>query len=334
MAAPIPPRPIFSVTARFSQLLILLLTVSGILQCAGTGTLPRPARLSLDVATSRWAARDGKVLPFTKWPGDPKPAQGVVICIHGLSGAASDFWPIGDTLPKQGYAVYGLQLRGQGNDPELKRRGDIRSRQQWLDDLEDFTGLVKRRHRGVPVYWYGESLGALIVTYAAASVEPRAAPQGIILSSPVVELRGNLQLGLVKNFLLRAMLNFLPGQKVSLEALGNAEVQVTSQTTHRHQMQHTAHYVPAFSLRLFAEIEQLIKKAPQAAAKLQIPVLVLYTPHDPLVSQEGVERFYQLIASPRKTKAFFSESYHLILHDQERARAVKTVADWLARRGR
>ena len=334
MAAPIPPRPIFSVTARFSQLLILLLTVSGILQCAGTGTLPRPARLSLDVATSRWAARDGKVLPFTKWPGDPKQAQGVIICIHGLSGAASDFWPIGDTLPKQGYAVYGLQLRGQGNDPDLKRRGDIRSRQQWLDDLEDFTGLVKRRHRGVPVYWYGESLGALIVTYAAASVEPRAAPQGIILSSPVVELRGNLQLGLVKNFLLRAMLNFLPGQKVSLEALGNAEVQVTSQTTHRHQMQHTAHYVPAFSLRLFAEIEQLIKKAPQAAAKLQIPVLVLYTPHDPLVSQEGVERFYQLIASPRKTKAFFSESYHLILHDQERARAVKTVADWLARRGR
>ena len=329
-----PFRPLHSVTVRFSQLLVLLLTLGGILQCAGTGSQPRPARLSLDMTASRWAARDGKVLPFTKWPGDPKQAQGVVICIHGLSGAASDFWPIGDTLPKQGFAVYGLQLRGQGNDPDLKRRGDIRSRQQWMDDLEDFTGLVKRRHRGVPVYWYGESLGALIAAYTAASVAPRAAPQGIILSSPVVELRENLQLGLVKNFLLRAMLNFLPGQKVSLEALGNAEVQVTSQTTHRHQMQHTAHYVPAFSLRLFAEIEHLIQKAPKAAAKLDIPVLVLYTPHDPLVSKEGVERFYQSIASPMKAKAFFSESYHLILHDKERERAVKTVADWLARRGR
>ena len=321
-------------TVRLSQIFVLLLTLSGILQCAGTASLPRPARLSLDTRTSRWAARDGKVLPFTKWPGDAKPARGVVICIHGLSGAASDFWPIGDTLPAKGYAVYGLQLRGQGNDPDLKRRGDIRSRQQWMDDLEDFSGLVKGRHRGVPVYWYGESLGALIATQTAVRVNPPAAPQGIILSSPVVELRENLQLGLVKNFLLRAMINFLPGQKISLEALGDAEVQVTSQTTHRHQMQHTAHYVPAFSFRLFAEIEQLIQKAPKAAAKLDIPVLVLYTPHDPLVPQEGVERFYQLLASPRKAKAFFPESYHLILHDKERERAVKTVADWLARRGR
>ena len=331
---PKPQRPPDSVAVRLSQLLLLLITLGGILQCAGTSSVPRPARLSLDSGTSRWAARDGKVLPFTKWPGDPKQAKGVVICIHGLSGAASDFWPIGDTLPKQGYALYGLQLRGQGNDPDIKKRGDIRSRQQWLQDLEDFTGLVKRRHRGVPVYWYGESLGALIAIHTAANVRPTAAPQGIILSSPVVELRENLQLGLVKNFLLRAMLNFLPGQKVSLEALCNSEVQVTSQTTHRHQMQHTAHYVPAFSLRLFGEIEQLIQRASQAAAKLEIPVLVLYTPHDPLVSQQGVERFYQLIASAHKTKAFFPESYHLILHDKERERAVKTVADWLAHRGR
>ena len=318
---------------RLSQLLVLILTLSGVLQCAGTRSLPRPARQSMDMASSRWSGRDGKVLPFTKWPGEPAKPQGVVICIHGLSGAASDFWPIGDRFPAAGYAVYGLQLRGQGNDPDIKRRGDIRSRNQWVEDLQDFTALVKRRHRGVPVYWFGESLGALISIHAAAGALPASLPQGVILSSPVVELRPNLQLSFLKNFCLRAMLNFLPGQKVSLEALGNAEVQVTSHTTHRSQMQHTAHYVPAFSLRLFAEIEQLIKTVPEAAAKLQVPVLVLYTPHDPLVSAEAVERFYDRIASTRKARVFFPKSYHLILHDLERERAMKTIRTWLDRRG-
>lgn len=314
-------------------LVILLLPLGGVLQCAGTGTLPRPAPQSMDVISSRWGARDGKVMPFTLWP-EPRRSKGVVICIHGLSGAASDFWPIGDRMPNEGLAVYGLQLRGQGNDPDMKKRGDIRSWKQWVEDLQDFTTLVKRRHRGQPVYWYGESLGALIAIQAAAHGGPRTDPQGIILSSPVVELRENLRPGLLKNFALRAMLNFLPGQRIALETLGNAEVQVTSHTTHRGQMQHTAHWVPAFTLRLFAEIEQLIKKAPEAATKVEVPVLVLYTPHDPLVSQEGVERFYNLLASPKKTREFFPKSYHLILHDTERARALEVVSNWLARRGR
>ena len=313
-------------------LLFLLLALGGVVQCAGTGTMPRPARQSMDMASSRWAARDGKVLPFTKWPGEPKTARGVVICIHGLSGAASDFWPVGDSLPSEGFAVYGLQLRGQGNDPDLSRRGDIRSRKQWLEDLQDFSALVKRRHRGVPVYWYGESLGALIAVHAAATADQGTAPQGIILGSPVVDLRNNLRLGFLKNFAFRTVLNFLPGQKISLESLGNAEVQVTSHTTHRGQMQHTAHYVPAFSVRLFAEIEQLIQTAPAAAARLHVPVLVLYTPYDPLVPREAVEAFYERIASPDKTKVFFPHSYHLILHDVERDRALKTLRQWLKRR--
>lgn len=304
--------------------------ICGVGQCASPRSLPRPARQSMDMVSSRWAGRDGKVMPFTKWTGEPQTPKGVIICIHGLSGAASDFWPIGDSLPAAGYAVYGLQLRGQGNDPDVSRRGDIRSRKQWLEDLEDFTALVKRRHRGVPLYWYGESLGALIAVHTAAAGGPRTLPQGIILSSPVVELRPNLQLGFLKNFLLRAALNFLPGQRISLESLGNAEVQVTSHTTHRGQMQHTAHYVPAFTLRLFAEIEQLIKNVPEAAAKLQVPVLVLYTPHDPLVSKEAVERFYDRLGSANKTKAFFPQSYHLILHDSERARALTLIREWLA----
>lgn len=315
--------------APLRHLACLLLALGSLTQCRSPTSLPRPAPQSMDLAASRWAARDGKVLPFTRWTSPIHAPRAVLICIHGLSGAASDFWPIGESLPRAGFAVYGLQLRGQGNDPDPSHRGDIRSRKQWLDDLEDFTALVQRRHPGQPVFWYGESLGALIAVHAASAKNPPAAPQGIILSSPVVALRPSLQLNVLKNFALRALRHFLPGQRLSLESLGNAEVQVTSHTTHRGQMQHTAHYVPTFTLRLFAEIEQLINQAPAAAARLHIPLLVLYTPRDPLVSQQAVENFYAHIPSPRKSKAFFPQSYHLILHDSERDRALLIVRRWL-----
>lgn len=317
-----------------TKLLFLFGPVLFLTQCATPGVPKRRAAMTMDLPAGRWAARDGKDMPFTKWTGDAPTLKGVVICIHGLSGAASDFWPVGDTLPAQGFAVYGMQLRGQGNDPDPSKRGDIRSSQQWMNDLTDFTTLVKQRHHGLPIYWYGESLGALIAIHNSAISSPQLEPAGIILSSPVVKLRDNLKLGFFKNLLVRSTIKLFPGKKISIEALGNSELQVTSHTTHRQQMQHTAHYVHTFSLRLFAEIEKMIQGSGTAAQRMKVPVLVLYTPHDPLVSQEGVEEFFEKIDSPCKRKEFFPTSYHLILHDEERARAVRIVTQWLQAHGR
>jgi alpha-beta hydrolase superfamily lysophospholipase len=324
-----PPVPLL-----LTRLLFLLGPMLCLTQCATPGAPKRRAAMTMDLAAGRWAPRDGKDLPFTVWESHTRPLKGVLICIHGLSGAASDFWPVGEAMPPKGFVVYGMQLRGQGNDPDLKKRGDIRSGQEWLNDLTDFTALVKRRHHGLPVYWYGESLGALIAIHTAAESDPRLEPAGIILSSPVVRLRDNLQLSFFKNMLVRATLNLLPGKKISLERLGNSEVQVTSHTTHREQMQHTAHYVPAFTLRLFAEIEKLIKSSDFAAQRVKVPVLVLYTPHDPLVSKESVEEFFTQLDTPWKREEFFPNSYHLILHDDERERALKVISQWLLARGR
>ena len=75
-----------------------------------------------------WTTFDGKQMPWKEWkvPSGIE-TKTVVIAIHGLSGAASDFWLLGERLPPQGIAVYGYELRGQGTDPDTVRRGDIDS---------------------------------------------------------------------------------------------------------------------------------------------------------------------------------------------------------------
>ena len=287
----------------------------------------------MDPSLTSWTARDGKSLPCKHWPVESKHPRAVVICIHGLSGAASDFWPAGESFPAKGVAVYGMQLRGQGFDPDRKRRGDIRSSRQWREDLMDYTALVRQRHPGLPVYWFGESLGALI-TIDATAVLPRdqKTVAGIILASPVVALRDNLKLTFGRNLIFRTILRLWPGKRISLEAMGNSEVQVTSKTTHRGQMQHTEHYVKDFSVRLFGEVEKLIRLSVAAAPRITVPVLILYTPNDALTPREGVERFFACVASHDKTSLFFPKSYHLILHDQDRENALERLAAWIGAR--
>jgi alpha-beta hydrolase superfamily lysophospholipase len=284
----------------------------------------------LNSALSTWTAHDGKEMPFKHWQGEPKRPRGIVICIHGLSGAASDFWPVGEAFPAKGFAIYGMQLRGQGNDPDVKRRGDIWSSQQWRQDLLEFTSLVRQQHPGVPVYWFGESLGALITIDTAGSLEPQQQiVSGLILASPVVALRGTLRMSFFKNLAVRSLLRFWPGKRISLEALGNSEVQVTSATTHREQMQHTPHYVREFTLRLFGQIEKLMRGTDADARRIRVPVLVFYTPNDALTPHEAVERFFAELASKDKERVFFPNSYHLILHDNDRAEALHRLEEWM-----
>ena len=182
---------------RLLRLLAALLMALTFSQCAAPRMASRIPRMEPDL--THWTCRDGKVLPCKHWPGPPAQPRAVIICIHGLSGAASDFWPVGESFPAKGYAVYAVELRGQGHDPDRKARGDIRTAKQWRADLLDYTALVQQRHPGVPVYWFGESLGALIVIDTTASLPPgQKTVAGILLTTPVVALRGNLKLGFWK----------------------------------------------------------------------------------------------------------------------------------------
>ncbi|MBP7950530.1 MAG: alpha/beta fold hydrolase [Verrucomicrobiales bacterium] len=278
-----------------------------------------------------WTSTDKKCLPYTRWPtagpasGHPKAA---VICVHGLSGAASDFWPAGEMLEKDGCVAYGMELRGMGNDPDKSSRGDVRSRQRWTDDLMAFTAAVRSRHPGVPVFWFGESLGALIVMHSVALLDnAQPMPAGVILTSPVIGFRRELPWW--KYCPLRLLMQLLPWKRISLESLGEDEVKVTNRTTHKQQMEKTPHYVEFFTLRLFRVVEKMVRESHRAAQALHVPVLMLYTPNDVFNTAEQLEDFFQQVGCGDKTKVLYPKSYHLILHDVDRPNALREIKAWL-----
>ena len=307
-----------------------LLAAASLLLCQCSIVNKSPAHL--DAAT--FAAPDGKTMPFTRWPADDeKPAKprAIVICVHGLSGAASDFWPAGETLSKKGIVVYGTQLRGMGNDPAKHERGDIKSVSRWTNDLVNFTKLIRQKHPGVPTFWYGESLGSLIVLQTLHEESDQAKlVDGVVLSSPVIAFRNDLPWW--KYLFIRGLVLVHPGKRISLESLGDGEVKVTAKTTHKEQMEKTPHYVEFFTLRLFRAVDKMVRNSDRAAASVQVPTLVFYTPNDVFTSKEQVEHFYDQIPAKEKEKAFYPNSYHLLLHDTDRQAVLQELDQWLEKR--
>jgi acylglycerol lipase len=311
-----------------------LLGAALLTHCATMPARPQAPRLH----PSTWSTGDGKSLPYTLWtaarPGAAAAAQpkAVLICVHGLSGASSDFWPLGQELPGRGITLYGMELRGQGHDPDAAARGDISNRREWMRDLREFSSLISAEHPGVPVFWLGESMGSLIALHTAAEAprEELAGPRGLIMLSPAVALRAGLPRW--KSYFARAASRVVPGHRIPLAQLDPSQVpgmRITSVSTQASQAPLTPHLVPAQSLRLLREVHSLMAGSTPAASRIRLPVLVLYTPNDPVASRDQVEEWFSQIASVDKTPLFFPEDYHLILHDDHRWQATTEIGDWL-----
>jgi acylglycerol lipase len=70
-----------------------------VLALAGCSTF-KPSGVRPVLNKTEWVSHDGKTMPWQSWavPAGTKP-RGVVIAVHGLSGAKSDFWYLGQELP-------------------------------------------------------------------------------------------------------------------------------------------------------------------------------------------------------------------------------------------
>ena len=279
-----------------------------------------------------WTSHDGKKMPWRAWlPPAGTSTRGVLIAVHGLSGASSDFWLLGDRLPKLGYAVYSYELRGQGYDVPGER-GDIASARLWQQDLATFHKLVQKRHRRAPVVWFGESLGSLITLHTAVDWTLSSEPEAMIVSAPVAGLR--LEMGELEKMFLKASSRIVPTMRVTLGGISGVDeskMRVTQGANHAEQMSKTPHHVGAFSLRLLREAGALIEANLRAARKLRVPVLMLATPHDIVARPDQVQDLFRALTSKDKKLLWYTRSYHLLLHDVQREEVLTDVTRWLDR---
>jgi acylglycerol lipase len=276
-----------------------------------------------------WTAPDGGVFSYSHWPAGSK-TRAVMIAVHGLSGAALDYEPLARAVAPLGFAIYAPELRGQGNDPLPARRGDLDRLSTWFADLASLIALVCAKNPGLPVCYYGESMGAAILIRFLALAAPEQLPAALILASPVAALQQKAPLLL--NVIFHTLLLVWPKFRVNVRKMAKRDKvprYVTRDEAHREWFLTAPHKLDAFTVRFFKCLQDLIAGCFDAAPRIRVPVLVIYAQHDIFIRTDLVEEFFARLGSTDKELTLYPESYHLLLHDHDRNEVLERIVAWL-----
>ncbi len=294
--------------------------------------LPSPPALEImaRAGCGSWVASDGSRFGLRAWL-PARRARLVVIAVHGLSGASSDFQPLGAHLARRGAAVYAFELRGQGSDPQIDRRGNLQNLDDCVRDIGEFTALVRVRHPQAKFVYYGESMGAMLCLHSVAKARPPVV-NGLILASPVIDFENSTTWW--QTALFRTGLVFTPQHRLDFAELGRSSVvdaRMTRDAAYQAGLETAPHAISKFSLRFIDTLFRHIQGSTEAARAVTVPILILYAGHDVFIKPPQVERVAALIPSRDKQLQLFPDSFHLLLHDSDRDKVLAEIDRWLKR---
>jgi fermentation-respiration switch protein FrsA (DUF1100 family) len=147
------------------------------------GVQETPAAAGLQFADLRFPTTDGETLHGWWLEHDAPRAQ--VIFFHGNGGNLSLWLDVIADLRKRGISVFAVDYRGYGastgspSEKGLYRDADAA--------LAIFAGRLRKP--GVPVVYWGRSIGSPVAAYAAT----RQPPDALVLESPMPDVRSLLR---------------------------------------------------------------------------------------------------------------------------------------------
>jgi acylglycerol lipase len=107
---------------------------------------------------------------------------------------------------------------------------------------------------------------------------------------------------------------------------------VTRDDAHRRWFSTASHKITSYTFRFFKCLFDLMGGCFEAAPRIVVPVLVAYAARDVFISTAKVEEFFARLGSRDKELQLFPESYHLLLHDFDKAQALERIESWLRAR--
>lgn len=279
-----------------------------------------------------WTAPDGAAFPCERWLPRGK-AAGTLICVHGLSGAATDFLPLGETMRAAGLACFALNLRGQGLDPLHRRRGATLHLADISRDVSAFSRAAHCHHPETPLWICGESMGALILSWMLANDQFSERVRGAIFSAPVVDLMKPTPW--IVRQTVRLLATTVPGVRFypSWFISGKLEpLRVTRDEEHALRVQNAPHHITAFTFRFIHRLGKLIDSSEMIAARVKTPCLVLAAGQDVFLRPEQVMAWFDRLAASDKTFRLYPEAYHLLWNDWDKDAVLADVLSWLSDR--
>lgn len=284
----------------------------------------------MPVVETKWTASDGTMLCGKIWLPEDSP-KGWVVAMHGLNCCVDDWIPLAEPLQHIGVALAAWNLRGQGRDPVIARRGAWLDVQGMIEDLSLFFDEIDPGE--VPVFLAGDSMGALLALRASTAPAITRRIAGMLLFVPVV-LLAQQNPPWIKGA-MRFVSRIAPALRLnpSWFVHGRSQTPKLTRATERQAAFEAApHRMHRQTLGFLADMGDLIESAFGSAGKVETPVVIFSAGHDAFVPVAAIEDFFRAIAAGDKVHYHYAESYHQLLHDLDSRRVSGDAVRWIEER--
>lgn len=251
--------------------------------------------------------------------------QRVLVFQHGIGEHTDRYQNLIDTFEGTGTAFYALELRGHGRSGGI--RGHVDRFSLYAEDLDELIQMAREENDNRKVFLLGHSLGGAIALYYALQAENQENLQGLILSSPAIEVP--LDIGKhIKVQLSSLLVKIIPSVIIDT----HLDTRLLSHDPHvGHEFDHDPLTHGKISVSLGYKLFQLHKEFYAQAHTLNIPTYIFHGTGDLITSPEGSKKFYQLLRQPDKTVRLYDDLYHETMNEKEpdRQRVLQDLKNWV-----
>lgn len=271
---------------------------------------------------TKWKSRDGIDIFAQGWEPEAKPIIAVVCLVHGLGEHTSRYEHVAEAFGKQGYALFGADIRGHGRSGGA--RGHIPSIESVMQDIDLLFEHARSRYPGLPLFLYGHSLGGILVLHYGLKRKPDI--QGVIATSS--GLRTALENQPAKILAAKVLGAIIP--KVSLSSgLDVNAISHDKSVIEKYKNDPLVHDKISLGFgKIMLETTQWTLKH---SAEFPLPLLMLHGKADAIAFPSGSIEF----AAPLKEKCklvLFDGGFHELHNEPIKSEVFKTMTDWMDER--
>ena len=249
-------------------------------------------------------------------------ARAALAIVHGHGDHSGRWENLAESLGAYGYSSYALDLRGHGLSEG--RRGHVIRFEHLLQDVDRFRREVQGlADVGTSLFLLGHSFGGLVCLRYIEEFE--AGLSGAIISSPW--LATAMPVPRWKTLVASTLNKFAPAMPFDSglrpEHLSHDHLVVEA---YRDDPLVHSRITPRF----FAEASTAMGLALHRSDRIRVPVLFMLAGNDKVVSLERSETFARSLSARDVTIRVYTQAYHEVLNEPDRARALHDLRDWIA----
>jgi alpha-beta hydrolase superfamily lysophospholipase len=267
---------------------------------------------------------DGVDLPLRVWKPWDRPAEAVILGLHGFNDYSKGFAAPGKGMARRGFIFYAYDQRGFGLAPQ---RGIWAGEKQMTDDLRVAARLIKAKYPDLPLFLLGESMGGAVIMTAAVSDDPPVA-DGLILAAPAIW--GWQTISPLAREITEIAAQIIPW--VTVVPTG-VHVEASSNRAALLDLANDPLVIKETRIDTAYGLVNLMSDAFAAAPKLEKPRwLLLFGKHEAILDRNAVNQAlpdFPDLPPDQGRIAIYSWGYHLLLRDFNQYAVYDDIAAWI-----